>query len=350
MKEVLSDLEYISQKLGIDLYLLKDANIFITGGTGFIGKWLLESIIYSNEQLNLNAKITVLTRNSKLFLIEYPHLGLNDYINFLESNIRDFTFPDNHFNYIIHAATDADAKLNADNPLLMLDTITEGTRRVLEFARLQKNLKAFLLTSSGAVYGKQPEQITHIKESEGFPLDINNPNSAYAEGKRLAELYCSIYSKQYNIPVKIARCFAFVGPYLPLDKHFAIGNFISDVLKNQDIVIKGDGTPLRSYMYASDLIIWLLTILIKGDINSPYNVGSDKAISILELANEVNKFQSCEKKVKVLGLKKDKPIEQYVPDIQKTKTKFNFGEGISLRESIYKSIKFNKTKDTDESS
>ncbi len=207
-----------------------------------------------------------------------------------------------------------------------------------------------MLTSSGAVYGKQPEQITHIKESEGFPLDINNPNSAYAEGKRLAELYCSIYSKQYNIPVKIARCFAFVGPYLPLDKHFAIGNFISDVLKNQDIVIKGDGTPLRSYMYASDLIIWLLTILIKGDINSPYNVGSDKAISILELANEVNKFQSCEKKVKVLGLKKDKPIEQYVPDIQKTKTKFNFGEGISLRESIYKSIKFNKTKDTDESS
>src|ERR687890_242531 len=131
----------------------------------------------------------------------------------------------------------------------MLDTITVGTRRILDFAT-QQPTDAFLFTSSGAVYGKQPANITHIGEKEIYSLDINNPNSAYAEGKRLAELYCSIYHSHYNLPVKIARCFAFVGPYLPLDKHFAIGNFISNALKKENIIIKGDGSPFRSYLYA----------------------------------------------------------------------------------------------------
>src|SRR5205085_5180473 len=134
---------------------------------------------------------------------------------------------------------------------------------------------------------KQPSSVKYVRENEGFHIDINNPNAAYAEGKRMAELYCSIYHAQHHLPIKIARCFAFVGPYLPLNKHFAIGNFIQDGLSQKDIVLKGDGTPCRSYLYAADLTVWLWTILLQGQNNLPYNVGSDEDLNLAALANMI---------------------------------------------------------------
>ena len=318
------------------------SNIFITGATGFFGKWLLESILYLNQELGLNAGVYALSRNPEVFLDQFPFFKNLSCISWIKGDIKDFKFPEQKFDYIIHAATEADAKLNAENPLLMLDTITEGTKRVLELARIQTGLKSMLLTSSGAIYGKQPENITHIKETNSFPIDINNPSSAYAEGKRLAELYCSIYAKQYNIPVKIARCFAFVGPYLPLDKHFAIGNFISDVIANREIVIKGDGTPLRSYMYATDLVVWLLTILLKGEINKPYNVGSDKSISILDIALIVNSFQAVEKEVKVIGVTNNQPRDLYIPDIKRSIETLDLQITVSIEESVRRTLQFQR--------
>jgi nucleoside-diphosphate-sugar epimerase len=314
--------------------------IFITGATGFFGKWLLESLLHLNQELGLNAQVSALSRNPEVFLDQFPFFKHVACISWVKGDIKNFKFPEQKFDYIIHAATDADAKLNAENPLLMLDTITEGTKRVLELARMQTGLKSMLLTSSGAVYGKQPENIKLIKETNSFPIDINNPSSAYAEGKRLAELYCAIYAKQFNIPVKIARCFAFVGPYLPLDKHFAIGNFISDVLSNREIVIKGDGTPLRSYMYAADLVVWLLTILLKGEVNKPYNVGSDQAISILDLALLAKSFQKASGEIKVTSQRSNLPREQYIPDISICKKNLNLNVFTSLQESMDKTIRF----------
>ncbi len=224
----------------------------------------------------------------------------------------------------------------------MLDTITEGTRKILELARKQKGLKGFLLTSSGAVYGKQPEDVTNMKETDGFPIDINNTSSAYAEGKRLSELYCSIYAKQYNIPVKIARCFAFVGPYLPLDKHFAIGNFIRNGLKGEDIIIKGDGAPLRSYLYSVDLIAWLIYILLKGENGAAYNVGSEVSISIKDLAKEVAKFFP-KVSVKVLNQVYSTDRNQnYLPNINKIRNNLHVPEILSLSESIQRTIQFYK--------
>lgn len=321
---------------------VKGSSIFITGATGFFGKWLLESLIYLNKEIGLDINISALSRNPEIFLELYPFYRDEKCLKWITGDIRTFEFPPNQFDYIIHAATDADAKLNSENPLLMIDTITEGTKRVLEFAKNQTKLKAFLLTSSGAVYGKQPENITHIKETDSFFIDINNPGSAYAEGKRLSELYCSIYAKQYNIPLKIARCFAFVGPYLPLNKHFAIGNFISNVILDQDIIIKGNGTTLRSFMYASDLIIWLITIMLKGKVNTPYNVGSDKSISIYDLAQLINSIHTKRNQIKIMDLNDNKARDQYVPDISRCVNTLNLHINMSLEESILKTIVFYK--------
>lgn len=316
------------------------SNIFITGGTGFFGKWLLESFLFLNEELGLKAKICALSRDPEKFLSQIPLYSKEKSIQWIKGDIRTFKFPPEKIDYIIHAATDADALLNVENPLLMLDTITDGTKRVLEFAKRQSCLKGFLMISSGAIYGSQPHNVSKIKESDSFYLDINKSESAYAEGKRLAELYCSIYSKQYNMPVKIARCFAFVGPYLPLEKHFAIGNFIRDGLNGQNITIHGDGSPLRSYMYAADLVIWLWTLLLKGNSGEAYNVGSDKPISIKELAMTIAGFFPGIS-VNILNQVRTTDRNQnYIPDVSKFKKEFNFNQNIDLENAIQKTITY----------
>jgi nucleoside-diphosphate-sugar epimerase len=342
MKRIpIEDLDHIYQNTQDIWESFRGKSIFLTGGTGFFGKWLLESFIYANEKLGLNARLTTLTRDPESFIQQFPFYS--DYsktVKFVKGDILSFDFNlEDKIQYIIHAATAASESLNKENPLLMMDTITVGTRRVLDFAKTQP-IESFLFISSGAIYGIQPSNISHIKEDDSFKIDINDSKSAYAEGKRIAELYCSTYFEKLGLPVKIARCFAFVGPYLPLETHFAIGNFINNVLNNQDIIIKGDGSTIRSYMYASDLMVWLWCILLKGEINQPYNVGSDKAIKIKELAKRVKIVSKSKSNIKVLGSSiKFEDVDIYCPNIRKS-SKLNLEIAIHLDESIKKTIKF----------
>jgi dTDP-glucose 4,6-dehydratase len=318
----------------------RDDKIFITGATGFFGKWLLESLDYISKELDLNLTIYALSRNPGTFLEKYPYFSSGMNINWIEGDIQTFKFKDNDFSYIIHCATEADAYLNINNPILMLDTIINGTKQLLEFSANQKNLKGLLLTSSGAIYGRPPKNISSNKEFEYFGIDITDISSAYSMGKSIAELYGFIYAKKFNLPVKIVRCFAFVGPYLPLNKHFAIGNFINDGLNERDIVIHGNGTHLRSYMYSSDLMIWLLTILIKGRTGEVYNVGSDSAISIRDLAILINNFFP-NIRVKILNQVQDTDRNlDYVPNVEKAKMELNLNLGVSLYEAVNKTIQF----------
>ena len=335
------DLEHIYQNTQDVWESFRGKSIFVTGGTGFFGKWLLESFIYVNEKLALNAKITTLTRNPEAFLIEYPfYKKYNNTVQFVKGNILNYDFNlEEKFQFIIHAATAASESLNKSNPLLMMDTITLGTRNVLDFA-LTQPIEGFLFVSSGAVYGKQPFDLSNIQETDSFKIDINNSNAAYSEGKRIAELYCSTYFEKYNIPVKIARCFAFVGPYLPLNTHFAIGNFISNVIKNEDIVIMGDGSTIRSYMYASDLSIAIWKILLIGNNNRPYNVGVDKAYSLKEIALMLKKKYGNE--VQILNMSKDLHKNIYVPNIDTLINELKIKHFVQIEEAIQKTINFAK--------
>jgi nucleoside-diphosphate-sugar epimerase len=261
--------------------------------------------------------------------------------NSVKGNIIEFDFPSGEFPYVIHAATEASAALNEQNPLIMFDTIVTGTRHCLDFAR-QAGTKKLLLTSSGAVYGRQPPELLHVPEDYNGAPDTMDPRWIYGEGKRCAELLCSTYSKHYGIETKIARCWVFVGPYLPLDIHFAIGNFIRDGLNGGPITIKGDGTPFRSYQYSADLAIWLWTILFKGQQCRPYNVGSDQAVTIAETAGAVAKHFPG---VKVNIAKKaatGTPAERYVPCIDEARMTLGLSDGVTLDESISKTIQWHQ--------
>ncbi|MGB7219210.1 MAG: NAD(P)-dependent oxidoreductase [Vicinamibacterales bacterium] len=268
---------------------LRGERVFITGGTGFFGCWLLESFAWANDRLGLGASALVLTRDPGAFASRVPHLARHPAVQFHVGDVRSFEFPNGKFSHVLHGATDASAKLLAEDPRLMFDTIVEGTRRVLEFAR-HCRARTLLLASSGAVYGRQPAHVAALGEDDYAGPDPTIPASAYGEGKRAAELLCVLESARSGFEAKIARGFAFVGPYLPLDRHFAIGNFIRDAMAGGPVVVKGDGTSVRSYLYGADLVVWLLTILVKGAAGRAYNVGSDRAISVRELAESVTRL------------------------------------------------------------
>lgn len=319
---------------------LRGQRIFIAGGTGFFGCWLLESFAWANDKLGLNASALVLTRNVESFRKKAPHLASHPAIQFQTGDICSFEFPKGNFSHIIHAATEASAKLIEENPLLMFDTIVEGTRRTLEFAR-HSGAKKILLASSGAVYGRQPSEVRHLSEDCTGGPDVAEARSAYGEGKRAAEMLCAIYAKQHGLEPKIARCFAFVGPYLPLDIHFAIGNFIRDSLAGVAIRINGDGTPLRSYLYAADLAVWLWTILFLGQPCRPYNVGSEIDLTIQEIARAV--AVATRPAVAVLVAREPvpgKPVERYIPATQRAQIELGLKEHFGLAESIQRTLQW----------
>ncbi len=317
--------------------------VFLTGGTGFFGCWLLESFLYAEDQLKAGSTVTVLTRSPERFRQKHPRLATHPAVTLHAGDIRDFKFPEGPFDCVIHAATPSGVGLTGQiSNLEMFDITVEGTRQALEFARVS-GVRKFLLTSSGAVYGTQPVDMEGMPEDAAQGPVTMNPANAYGEGKRAAEMLCAIYQAQYGLECKIARCFAFVGPYLPIDTHFAAGNFIRDALEGRRIHIRGDGTPLRSYLYASDLMVWLWTILAQGRAMRPYNVGASEAISILGLAEEVARL--C---MPQLDIQVDKaPVPgllpmRYVPDVSRARGELGLDVTVPVAEGLAKTLRWHQ--------
>lgn len=310
---------------------LRGQNIFITGGTGFVGKWLVESFIFANEQLDLNARALLLTRNPDRVRVTNPSVQV------WKGDMRSFAYPEGEFAFVIHAATEhghAPGNFELD---------IQGTKHVLEFARTH-GTRRFLFTSSGAVYGRQPSDLTHIPEDyPGAPSTVDL-KSAYGHAKRASEFLCSVYSQQFGFSAILARLFAFAGPYLPLDLNFAIGNFIRDALAGGPIRIAGDGTPYRSYLYAADLAIWLWTLLIRGQSARPYNVGSDQDLTIADLARAVAENTIPETPIKIARQPTGAPPSRYVPCVDRARAELHLTSLIPLGEAIRRMYKWNREK------
>jgi dTDP-glucose 4,6-dehydratase len=331
------DLDHVLQHTAPLWERVRGCRIFISGGTGFFGAWLLESLVHCNRALQLDLRATVLSRDPKAFLARMPHLTGAREIELIAGDVRSFVFPADAFDYVIHGAVPTHLAA-ASRPAELMSVVLHGAERVIEFAKVC-GARSFLLTSSGAVYGRQPENLSHIAESYLGGPDWLDPDAVYAEGKRVTEQMCSLLAHETGVHCVLARCFTLVGPHLPLNQHFAIGNFIADALAGRDIQIRGDGTPVRSYLHAADLAVWLWTMLFLAaelDENpAAFNVGSAEAVSIRELAQMVVEELNPELRVHVAG---DSAMGakrvQYVPDVSKAEATLGLRPLIGLREAI----------------
>jgi len=332
------DLEHVLKNTKQLWEELRDKRIFITGGTGFVGSWLLESLYWAIVKFDLNLISIVLTRDLESFREKAPHLVDNMVIEYLIGDVCDFAYPEGEFSHVVHAATEISSNLNTTDPLLMFNTITQGTKRVLDFA-VSCNARQILLMSSGAVYGRQPVDILHIPETYNGGPDPLDKSSAYGLGKKAAEHLCMLYSGKYGMDVSIARGFTFIGPYLPLDIHYAIGNFLRDGINGGPIIVKGNGAPLRSYLYAADLAIWLWTIFFRGKSCRPYNVGSNQAISIIDLAQLVSVIFNCDFEIQgVQKVTRAQNPEQYIPSVDRAKEELGLDIYVNLEDAINRTI------------
>jgi nucleoside-diphosphate-sugar epimerase len=331
------DLEHILDGTRTLWDTLRGSRIFLSGATGFFGAWLLESLAYCNHQLKLELSATVVSRDPDAFLHRMPHIAAFPSIRWVRGDIRDFPFPDGEFDSVIHGATSTSLDA-ASRPAELMATLIHGSERMLQFAR-EHGVKRILYVSSGAVYGRQPDTLRRTPENYCGGPDWLDPNSVYGEGKRISEQMFSIFARETGVRVAMARCFTLLGPHLPLDQHFAIGNFIRDALAGRNISVKGDGSPIRSYIYAADLTLWLWTLLLRaGDLPAnPFalNVGSSEEISIADLAMAVTRALNPALQVEVAS--KTKVTERqprYVPDVEKAKDVLGLVPLIGLEDAI----------------
>jgi len=331
-----TDLREMIQNSERDLSDLRNARLFVTGGTGYIGRWILEALCYADSKMGLDLAITVLSRKPDFFREQCPHLADHSGLCMIKGDVRDFEFPDGEFTHAIHGATDIVAY---DAPLETFSVTVDGTRRVLDFCQ-KGHVKKVLLLSSGAVYGKIPAGLERVSEEYTGSPRTDLIDSAYGIGKLASEWLGSAYSGDGVMSCASARVFAQVGPYLRLDRHFAAGNFILNALRREPFLIKGDGTANRSYMYGTDLVAWLLAILVRGKAGRAFNVGSGHIVTIRELAAIVAKVASIRNpNITVLG-KPDPtvPVERYAPDTSRARKELELAIKVPLEQALSRTI------------
>ncbi|MFC7419981.1 NAD-dependent epimerase/dehydratase family protein [Iodobacter arcticus] len=317
---------------------IKNKKILLTGGTGFFGRWLLALLHYLNLN-GFNISVTVVSRSPEKFLISEPSYRDVRWLDFIESDAQCFEVS-RKYDCIIHAATDTSLAVQADG-LSLFNSMINGGRNILDIA-VKSGAKKVLMIGSGAQYGAQPEEQPLFLEDSTSACLSNSPLSAYGEAKRSIETMAALYASKHSFDVIFARCFAFSGPGLAIDTHFAIGNFVRDALFSQNIVVKSKGEIYRSYLYGADLAIWLLTLLLKGKNQEAYNVGSDQAILISDLAECVKNILAPEKEVIFLSNEGGGSRSRYIPSINKARS-HNLDVWTNLDESIQRTADWNKS-------
>jgi dTDP-glucose 4,6-dehydratase len=342
MKHVIrgEDLDHVLQHTEPLWRELDGERLFVTGGTGFFGKWTLGSMLHANRRLGLRVSALVLTRNPDGFGREMPQLVADPAIALHRGDLTDFAFPDGTFSHVLHmGTTSSTATFNNEEPLAKFANIAHGTEHTLEFA-VRCGAKRFLHTSSGAVYGRQPDHVAFLPEDFSTAPDPAVTAAAVGHSKRIAEFLTTAYAERHGIHATNARCFSFIGPHLPLDIHYAVGNFVRDALAGGPVTVKGNGTQQRSYLYAADLVIWLMTIMCRGRSGRIYNVGSEEDVTIGELAHRVARLAPAPVQVTIASSSPESPMrDRYVPSTERVRHELGLETFIPLDEAIARTFR-----------
>jgi nucleoside-diphosphate-sugar epimerase len=338
-----TDLDEILANSGTIWEELRNRRVFLTGGSGFFGSWLLESFCHANRQLGLNARIIVLTRDAGRFASRLPHIAQDAGVEIEVGDFRNFRSPSGPVDYVIHSLVPDIGSEYTTSSQRLHEFFSTSMACLLDLTE-EKQARGLLYCSTGAVYASQEPQ-RPSRETDAMAPGGSSFASLYGPIRRSAELLALLRFADRAVPIKIARGYAYLGPYLRLDGQFAIGNFIADLLARRSIVIKGDGTDIRSYMYGTDLAVWLWTILLRGSPGQAYNVGSSRASCLREVAEVAATTVTPPLEVIVQGGRPNQLIaakSYYVPDTTKASESLGLKETVGLKEAVARTLKWHR--------
>ena len=341
---VQEDVKRIVELVGDRLSRLNGKNLLITGGTGFVGSYLLETLAYLNDQVLIKpCQVYVTTRDPRKVAARFPDLCGRRDLTLLEGDVRTFRPPPVALDFVIHAAASSDANVFQQDMLGTMDTIVTGTKTALTIAA-ESGVENFLFVSSGAVYGHQPPEIPRLSEDYLGGPDLRTCKSCHAEAKRLAELLCRVFYEERGVPVSIARFFSLLGPYQDENSTSAVIDFIRQGLAGDTITIRDDGQTVRSYCYIADAMVALLKLLLCPGIGEVCNVGSDlEAVSFRELAHRIGRCMGKTINVVVEGQPPTGVLgSRYAPDVTRLYKKEGFRPTTTLDQALSRTIAWMK--------
>ncbi len=348
------DLEYICSNLKEEFISMSGQRILITGGAGFLGYYLVQSILHWNNTIDgtQNIKITVYDNYVRGVPAWLMKLGGDKNLTLIEHDITNPLPPDiDEFQYIIHAASIASPTYYRKYPIETMDANVNGLRFLLDYFRnLKENINpvnGFLFFSTSEIYGDPSTESIPTPEIYNGNVSCTGPRACYDESKRFGETLCVSFSKEHNLPIKIARPFNNFGPGLKITDKRVIPDFVRDILERRDIIMLSDGSPTRTFCYIADAIVGYYKILVRGKSGNSYNIGveepeismSDLAKRIVGLAGELFDYKG---KV-VLQASTDRNYlidnpNRRCPNITKARNDLDYNPGIDLDEGLRRSL------------
>ena len=326
----ISDLNLIVQNKHVPWRKFENSEILIYGGTGFIGSWLTTAIKHANSELGLNIEVSIVTREARAAQVKFGSKNPGG-IQFIE---HDFAFgPLNDFfqaDYIFHAATPTRVLTGSNNPVNLLNTSVNAANHATQCKSSRFEVPMAVHLSSGAIYGRQSMENFHRSEDD----KAGNELDAYGQAKLATDRVLQDAFSDGKIKFQSPRLFAFAGPLLQLNAHFAVGNFVLDGVQGKPISVNGNPNTLRSYMYPSDLIIALLVIATHDEYLN-VNIGSEESISMSDLAYLISRLTTAKE---VLFTNPNLNPSNYVPSISRLKSILPGCEFLTLEESLQRWI------------
>lgn len=309
------------------------AQITILGATGFVGRWLVLALNECGSNFGFSTEITVITRNARSAQKLFPKsVGMKIKISEFDFAIGETQLEKSDF--FINGATPSVKKTGIQNSEAVFASSVNASNSIIRSANKHKNNPKVVNLSSGIVYGSQV--LSERNQSERPIVIKSNSPSGYLNAKIASELIFSEASDVGLVNSISPRLFAFAGPGIALDEHFAVGNFLRDGLQGKEIVINGNPSTLRSYMYPTDLTTWILTALMNPK-NLSFNIGSEFPVSMYHLAHQISELTS-KKGVRVLG--EDQVASNYVPSTSAFRENFKVSQLVTLSDGIERWIQW----------
>lgn len=338
---VLDDLEAIGKRLEPEARALAGKTVLITGGSGFLGQYLVLTLVHLNHTRGLRIRVVSLDNfitSSKKPLLKLQ--GYDDFTFIKHDVIESFSYPQS-VDYVIHAAGIASPVYYQKYPVEAIEVASLGTKNFLELAR-KKHSKSFLFFSSSEIYG-DPDP-THIPTAETYRGNVSSigPRSPYDESKRLGEALSMAYWRKHRMPIKIIRPFNVFGPGMKQDDFRVIPAFFTSALQGESLRVHGQGTQTRTFCYVTDATVAFYKVLLSGKNGDVYNVGNDdNEISMLGLAQEVAQFFKGKIKAQTVPYPPEYPGDEpqrRAPDLTKIRKELAYKPQVNLREGLERTL------------